>query len=194
MLYRKGVVMKNIIYLVRHAQSDNSVKDEATRPLTEKGLRDRHLACGWLADKNISAIYSSPYFRAADTVRPLAESLGLEIETMDCFKERQRGDASGIEDLVKGQWDDPDFAAPGGESRRQVGERFARGISDIMKKHKGESLVIASHGMAISSVQSYYDPSFGYGDFLKVQDVMPRVVRLSFDEGGLLDMEEIILQ
>lgn len=186
--------MKNIIYLVRHAQSDNSIKDETSRPLTEKGLRDRHSACGYLADKEIAAIYSSPYFRAADTVRPLAESLGLSIETMDCFKERQRGDASGIEDFAERQWDDPDFAAPGGESRRQVGERFASGISDILKKHKGESVVIASHGMAISSVQSYYDPSFDYEDFLKVRDVMPRVVRLSFDEGGLLGMEEIILQ
>lgn len=186
--------MKNTIYLVRHAQSDNSVKDEATRPLTEKGLKDRHLACDWLADKDISAIYASPYFRAADTVRPLAERLGLEIKSEERFKERQMGDNAGIDDFKKRQWEDPDFAAPGGESRRQVGERFAAGIAYILKKHKGQSVVIGSHGMAISSVQSYYDPSFGFEDYLKVQDVMPRVVRLSFDEKGLLDMEEIILQ
>lgn len=40
------------IYFVRHAQPDKSVKDDRTRPLTQKGLTDSALVIDILKDKD----------------------------------------------------------------------------------------------------------------------------------------------
>ena len=67
------------IYFVRHAQPDYKFKNTSDRPLTNEGLQDRLKAADVLEKIDISAIYSSPYKRAYDTVLPLAERLGLAL-------------------------------------------------------------------------------------------------------------------
>jgi len=56
------------LYFIRHAESDTSVTDDRTRPLTVKGHTDCALVADYLSDKIIDAIYSSPYKRAVDTI------------------------------------------------------------------------------------------------------------------------------
>ena len=58
-----------IIYFVRHAKPDWSVHIDATRPLTEQGLRERALVTEYLLDKGVDLVFSSPYKRAVDTVK-----------------------------------------------------------------------------------------------------------------------------
>lgn len=185
--------METRIYLVRHAESDHAVTDESARPLTPRGMEDRLLACRYLRDKGIEAVWSSPYLRAVQTVEPLARELGLTIEKDPAFRERDLGDTSGIEGLRKRQWADPDFAAPGGESLRQVRERFSSAVDSILMKHQS-AVAIGSHGMAICAVQSHYDPSFGYEDYLAVSETMPRVVCMLFRDKKFVEMEEIKLR
>ena len=43
------------VYFVRHAQSDGSVLDARTRPLTPKGQKDCALVTAYLRDKQIQA-------------------------------------------------------------------------------------------------------------------------------------------
>ena len=62
------------IYFIRHAESDNAVRDGRIRPLTEKGLADRRLVTKYLQDKKIDAVLSSPFKRAVDTVADFAET------------------------------------------------------------------------------------------------------------------------
>lgn len=54
------------IFFVRHAEPDLSVRDDMLRPLTEKGRADAKLITEAFKDKNIRAVYSSPYKRAYD--------------------------------------------------------------------------------------------------------------------------------
>ena len=60
--------MKTDVYFVRHAQPDFSIKDDAIRPVSEKGMEDTKKVTYTLINKNITAIYSSPFKRAIDTI------------------------------------------------------------------------------------------------------------------------------
>jgi 2,3-bisphosphoglycerate-dependent phosphoglycerate mutase len=84
--------MKTYIYFVRHAQPDFSIKDDLTRPLTEQGVADAKKVTNALMNRNITAIYSSPYKRAIDTIKDFAENSGLEIITNNNFCERKVGE------------------------------------------------------------------------------------------------------
>ena len=77
------------VYFVRHAQSDGSVLDARTRPLTPKGQKDCALVTAYLRDKQIQAVFSSPYQRAVDTVRHFAQEQRLPVETVEAFREHE---------------------------------------------------------------------------------------------------------
>ena len=67
------------IYFIRHAESDISVKDERTRPLTSKGLRDSLKLSEMLRDVDLDYFYSSPYIRSLETLKPLTKQRNKEI-------------------------------------------------------------------------------------------------------------------
>lgn len=75
-----GAQSATTVYIVRHAEkAANPVNDP---PLTEIG-QDRALALKEvLADAKISAIISTPTIRTTTTAKPLADALGLTIETV----------------------------------------------------------------------------------------------------------------
>ena len=81
-----------------------------TRELSAKGLKDRELVTGFLMDKQIDAVLSSPYKRAIDTVRHFAEKQKKDIIIVEDFRER-RIDSDWIEDFdsfCKKQWENFD--------------------------------------------------------------------------------------
>jgi broad specificity phosphatase PhoE len=71
---------EHVILLVRHAEK---VDDSRDPELSEAGrARARRLA-EMLADSGVEAVYSSDFIRTRETARPLADSLGLEVELYD---------------------------------------------------------------------------------------------------------------
>ena len=68
------------VYFVRHCEPNYENHDDLTRELTLKGLEDRNLVTNYFADKSIDVVLSSPYKRAIDTVKSVAENNHLEIE------------------------------------------------------------------------------------------------------------------
>lgn len=64
------------VYLIRHAEPDFNVHDDKERPLTKRGKESCKKVIEYLQDKEIDVIYSSPYLRAVDTIRPFAEEQG----------------------------------------------------------------------------------------------------------------------
>lgn len=171
------------VYFVRHAQSDHSISDNRTRPLTEDGLRDSKAVTWVLADKGIDFLISSPYKRSMDTIGDLAKTLGLPIHTDEDFRERNTGNLNG-EDIFRfaeKQWADFDCKKEDGESLREVQQRNIRALNRVLSEHNGEKIVIATHGMALSTILSYYYPEFDFSCFMKIVDFMPFVIRLDFD-------------
>ena len=183
------------VYFVRHAQPNYENHDDLTRELTEKGLQDRMKIVEALREIPIHAVLSSPYKRAVDTVQPLADQRGLSIVTDADFRERKVGDGW-LEDFTsfaKRQWADFDFALEHGESLRQVQARNAAALERALERYDGKTIVIGSHGTALSSLVEHYTPGFGYKGFDRIRNIMPWVVRFTFEGRNCIGVDEISL-
>ena len=186
--------MKTEVYFVRHAQPDFAVRDDSTRPLSEKGMADARRVTATLIDMNITAMYSSPFKRAVDTISGLAESIGIEVTVERDFRERKVGEW--VEDFrafSQKQWEDFDYKLAEGESLREVQKRNIFALFEVIGKNHGRSVVIATHGTALSTIVNYFDPGFGYDDFLHIVDKMPYILRFRFDGMELECIDEIEL-
>lgn len=189
-----GADAATTLYFVRHAESDLRHTSDATRPLTRKGLHDRALVKRYLVGKAIAAIYSSPYRRAIDTLLPLAEALGLPIQPVDDFCERMVAPGRWIanyDDYARRQWSDFDYALPGGESLRQVQTRNVAACGRLLRAHAEQTVVVGSHGTALSTIIQHFDPTYGYADFRRIQGLMPWIVRFVFVQGQCADVTSI---
>jgi phosphohistidine phosphatase SixA len=71
------------LLLIRHATAGDRnawVGDDRVRPVDDRGRRQSDALVDTLAGYTIDRIVSSPYLRCVQTVEPLAEARGLELE------------------------------------------------------------------------------------------------------------------
>ena len=183
------------LYFVRHAQPLYRTHDDASRELSPKGLEDRKLVTAYLLDKGIDVVLSSPYARAADTVRHFADTVRLPIIHMPDFRERVVADAwiDDFDSFCRRQWADFDYHLPGGECLREVQARNIASVTRVLQKYAGQRVVIGGHGTSIATVLNYFDPAFGYEGFDSIRRLMPWIVRLDFEGEAFLGMEKINL-
>lgn len=180
------------VYFVRHAQPNYENHDDSSRELSPKGLADRALVTDYLRNKGVDAVLSSPYRRAMDTVAPLAEQLGLTVETVEDFRER-KVDSGWIEDFhafSRRQWADFDYKLSDGESLGETQRRNLRALDRVLERFAGKTVVIGSHGTALSTVIRHFRPGFGFGEFERIRPVMPWIVRFTFDGNLCVNVEE----
>lgn len=171
------------VYFVRHAEPNYNNHDNALRELSPKGLADRALVTDYLWDKGIAAVLSSPYKRAADTVAPLADALGLPVEPVDGFRER-RIDTGWIEDFEaysRRQWADFGYKRADGESLGEVQRRNIAALEGVLARFPGKTVAVGSHGTALSTILHHFRPEFGYDGFQRIRPLMPWIVRLDFE-------------
>ena len=186
------------IYFIRHAQADNTNRDGRNRPLTEKGMSDRALVTEFLRDKKIDAVISSPFKRAVDTVAPFAEGNGFEIELIEDFRERRSDidftkETFGFEAFMERQWADFSYTYSDGECLAETQNRNIAALNAVLKKHGGKNIVIGTHGTALSTIINYYDPEYGFKDFMAMADILPWVARMDFNGDGCISIEKIDL-
>lgn len=185
------------VYFVRHAESDSSIRNAMTRPLTPKGLQDRKKIIDFLEGQHIDAVLSSPYQRAADTVIPLAEQNGLSVQTIDEFREHETAlDALSDEDYfreIQRYWTDLSYKIGSDESLAQVQSRNIHALEHFLAKYSGKAIAIGTHGMALSTIIHYYDPLFGYKEFVSIAKIKPWLVRMTFQGKQCLCVEPIDL-
>ena len=171
------------VYFVRHAMPNFSNHNDAARELSPQGLADRKLVTEFLWDKNVDAVFSSPYKRAVDTIREFADAKGLAVALASDFRERKIGDTwiADFEGFCERQWADFDYKRPDGESLREVQRRNIHALEQVLDAHDGQTAVIGGHGTAICTVLNYYDPSFGCDGFNRIRRLMPWIVQFSFE-------------
>jgi probable phosphoglycerate mutase len=102
----------------------------------------------------LSAIYSSPLERCAQTVEPLAAARRIPVLTDDAFLEMEAGDWTGrtLAQLRRTkawrtvQQTPSDFEFPGGEAFMDAQARVVTAIDRLARRHRKGSIVIATHG------------------------------------------------
>lgn len=168
-------VMKNV-YIVRHCKAEGQ---EADAPLSDAGLEQADQLAEFLIDRNIQAILSSPYERAARTIAPLAGKLGIEVRLDDRLQERILSGQSHPEwrERLRRTYDDLDLCYEGGESSRSAMGRAAAVMNDVLQSEY-DHIVIVSHGNLISLLLHYYDPRIGFDEWASLTN--PDVYHLSF--------------
>jgi 8-oxo-dGTP diphosphatase len=78
------------VYLVRHAVALSRKawdRDDDLRPLTPKGERQAIGFARLVADAPVRRVLSSPAVRCTETVRPLADKIGMTVETSELLRE-----------------------------------------------------------------------------------------------------------
>jgi 2,3-bisphosphoglycerate-dependent phosphoglycerate mutase len=152
------------ILLVRHAEPEHFPHEAGVshpdgrdsewnrRPLSARGLADARALAIELARENPVALYASPYPRARQTIDPLAQHLGLAIETIDDLRERLLS-PNLMDDYrphMRRAWENFDYVVAGGESSREAQARMLRVLTDVRSRHENGTVVMASHGNLIA--------------------------------------------
>lgn len=159
------------LYFVRHGQQqwpdpETSVtSDWIDPPLSETGRKQADCVGRFLADKQVSAVYSSHLQRAHETGKAIAQHHGLEVEVieeleeihlfMDLPQEERATDILG-EKALEGirerffqtkRWDAYPHTERSADFRRRVGWA----VESAIVSHPGETVVIACHGGVINA-------------------------------------------
>jgi probable phosphoglycerate mutase len=153
LLVRHGQIAANQAR-VWHGSTDSPLTDHGRGEAERTGL---HLA---RTRPRIAALYTSPLVRARDTAAAIATQVGLAPQVEPGLREYGIGALEGIsyDDLARRHRffariaEDPDFAPDGGESPRAVVTRMRETLARLALAHRGEEIVLVSHGAALGMV------------------------------------------
>ncbi|MCP2262645.1 putative phosphoglycerate mutase [Streptoalloteichus tenebrarius] len=185
------------LVLVRHGQSEaNVLRYLDTRPpgapLTAEGRAQAEDLASDLADEPVVAVYASRALRAQQTAAPLAARHGLAVGVLDGVHEVQAGDLEGRNEAgalqryedVFALWSERhelDVPMPGGESARQVLDRFLPDARRARAEHPDGTVVLVSHGTAIRLCAPHL---VGNPDFLAGLVYLPNTGRIVLETDG----------
>ena len=178
--------MTTNIYFVRHAQPDHSWQDDRSRPLTEAGKNDCRTVLDLFKTLPIERFYCSPYRRSLDTIAETADSFHKTIIVDERLRERECGQEGNNQTMFQKRWADKDFHEEGGESIHMVQRRNIEVLNEILLNDRERTVVIGTHGTALSSILNYYNPEFNCDSFLKIIDWMPYILELVFQGNRLV--------
>jgi broad specificity phosphatase PhoE len=143
-------------------------------PLSERGHRQAAELAEKLVSEPVVAVYASRALRAQQTAAPVAAQHGLDVQVLPGVHEVSIGELEGgarPEDHralheVYHAWHagDLDVALPGGESGRQVLDRYLADVAKIRATHQEGTVVLVSHGaasrLAVVALASNVDGAF----------------------------------
>ena len=179
---------RTTVIFVRHAKAQYG-EDDRIRPLTEDGLKDRQVVLDTLKERTIDCFYSSPYKRSMDTIQSAAFYFEMPILTDERFRERKAGSWNDTD--LKKRWSDFSYAEENGENLSSVQKRNIEALEELLFRHAGQTIVIGTHGTALSTILNYYDRGFGLDDFLRIVSWMPYIIELNFEDNKLISKYEL---
>ncbi|WP_059173644.1 histidine phosphatase family protein [Bacillus sp. FJAT-27445] len=182
--------MRTNIYLVRHAHSVYT-SDELGRPLSERGKRDAERVADFLKKEKIGLVLSSPYRRAIETVKGIADAIGKEVITLDAFKERILSEEP-VDDFsfaIRKVWEDEAFAWEGGESNKEAQKRGIEALIQVLGTYTGETIAIGTHGNIMALIMNHFKKEYGFA-FWNGLD-MPDIYKLVFDGLELIEVRRV---
>src|SRR5256714_5430107 len=162
---RSGIVTDPLrLVLVRHGQTTANAEGildtrPPGQPLTGEGHRQADELAQRLAGEPVVAVYASHALRTQQTARPVAARHGRTAQILGGVHEvfigdlegRQTPEAHRVLHELYHAWHSGDLEAarPGGESGKQVLDRYLADVAAIRAAHRHGTAVLVSHGAAI---------------------------------------------
>ena len=161
------------IWFIRHAESEANVQRIYANtcrsfPLTQKGIEEVRAMAGRFSAFNIRQVYASPLLRAMQTAEELCQTRAIQIQTATELVEYNMGIYEGTSSLpdtagaisdaeTKRGWfeqNDLDARSPGGESLRDMKDRFLPFIRKVAEDHLREPgiVLVITHGGLLSAM------------------------------------------
>lgn len=153
---------KTRIYLIRHGEVEGAgtrrYNGHADVSLSERGISQYHLMKERLADKDISACYTSDLSRCASGADIICSRLGLIPVRERNLRELDIGVWEGktwaeLMEKYPIEWqarldDIVNYRVPGGECLNDLHARVMTAINAIAQRHRGENVLVVAHGGA----------------------------------------------
>jgi 8-oxo-(d)GTP phosphatase len=89
--FRAGPISTKTVLLVRHGNSGSRSEwpdDDRLRPLDQTGQQQAKALAGLLSKFDVQELIAADYVRCAQTLEPLAETIGLEVQTEPLLSEQ----------------------------------------------------------------------------------------------------------
>ncbi|KAG8384411.1 hypothetical protein BUALT_Bualt04G0115200 [Buddleja alternifolia] len=187
------------VIVIRHGETEwnthRRIQGHLDVDLNDAGRQQAFAVADRLSrEPKISAVYSSDLKRAFDTAEIIAKGCGvLEVTKEPDLRERHLGDLQGVvfHEAAKtnpeahraftSNREDQEIPG-GGESFNQLYERSTSALQRIAKKHKGERVVIVSHG---GTIRALHRRAYPHGRTGKVLNTSVNVFHLSEDEWSI---------
>ncbi|MDM5229264.1 histidine phosphatase family protein [Cytobacillus sp. NJ13] len=167
-------------YIVRHAKAEGQ---PFSAKLTESGREQALKLIDFFKGKEINRIYSSPFVRAIETIRPLAQSRNLEIVEESRLGERVLSSFlfDDWQEKLKQSFSNFDLVFEGGESHSSGMERAASLLDELIASNENH-FVLVSHGNLSTLLLRYFDESAGFEHLMKMSN--PDVFEIKADSEG----------
>ena len=154
------------LWLVRHGQTDWNLEGrfQGSRDiaLNLSGQEQARQIAAQLKGEQFDAIYSSPLVRALRTAETIAAVHGMPVQVDPLLVEVRLGAWEGmLEAEIHQQYPQLErerlcnplhTPPPGGETAAEVAERMALAADEIARTHPGGTVLLVSHGMALSTL------------------------------------------
>lgn len=150
------------LIVARHGEAEyphhvDLVSDEGGR-LTARGREQAAGLAASLTDRRVAIVYTSTRARAVETGGIAARALGVAARELAGLEEFSVGDLAGA------RFDDPRLTStyagwlagelahriPGAESGQELVARFRDALNTIADLHRGETVLVISHGGVMS--------------------------------------------
>ena len=158
--------------IVRHGHSMGNkcrrFTGQMDSPLNTVGIAQAECVAKYISENfNPDAIYSSDLSRAYNSVKPLADKLGLDIIKCKELREIDVGKWGGIlaEDIQKLYPEKLQmyrttpglFRFDGGESHEELMERGKLAFESIARQNEGKTVVVGTHGELIRTLHALWN-------------------------------------
>lgn len=180
--------MKTTIYLIRHCESDHSVTDAKTRPLTEKGLKDAEKLAEILKDTPVSRIFSSPYLRACQTVWPICKDRKIDLQTDERMREWMGGRPFAheyFESRMQEMFENESSTNGGAESLKALKKRTQAFIMHLLSRFSGETIFVGTHALAMTAALKSFDDRIGLDFLMNMLPITPFLAVMEFENFDL---------
>lgn len=145
--------------IARHAEAEyeTSEWDDEGGSLTLRGRRQAAGLAESLRTQRVAHVWTSTLARAVQTAEITAAALGVGVTTRTGLREFSSGDLAGtnrdldpfLETYARWLEGELDVRLPGGETGREVVDRFGAVLQEAADLHPGETVLVVSHGGAI---------------------------------------------